>query len=105
MSVCRCSERTEPIDAKPGSNRPARLWRVVDRYCNYSAFNGGHRTYSDYSALVCLRCGAHWRTKANYVAQIDDRSEEELNISSGTELHRKAMEARGRTVHETHAWD
>ena len=31
--------------------------------CNFSCFNGRHRT-SDYSSIVCLRCGAVWRTKS-----------------------------------------
>lgn len=42
-------------------------WRVVDRECNYSAFNGYKRTPSAYSAVRCLLCGAWWRTKAAYV--------------------------------------
>jgi len=42
---------------------------VVMRNCNYSAFNGYHHTYSDYSAVRCTRpgCEGSWRTKARYV--------------------------------------
>jgi hypothetical protein len=47
-------------------------WRVLDRYCNYSTFNGRHRTPSEYSACKCLRCGFTWRTKADYVADLKD---------------------------------
>lgn len=39
------------------------------RQANYSAFNGGRRTPSAYSQLVCMRCRRTWRTKANYVAR------------------------------------
>ena len=42
-------------------------WRVVDYHCNHSAFNGYHRTPSDYSSICCLACGRYWRTKAKYV--------------------------------------
>lgn len=51
-------------------HRPS--WRVRVRYANYSAFSGYHRTPSAYSDLVCLICGACWRTKAAYVATIPD---------------------------------
>jgi len=47
-------------------------WRVHDRHANHSAFNGYHRTVSDYSALHCLNCGHCWRTKAKYVEQVLD---------------------------------
>lgn len=40
--------------------------RVIHRKCNYSAFNGYHKTPSDYSLVVCLKCGQLWRTKAKY---------------------------------------
>lgn len=49
--------------------------RVVDRYCNYSAFNGYHRTPSDYSRVECQDCGTHWRTRAAWVAWTPDRDE------------------------------
>lgn len=42
-------------------------WRVTVYKANYSAFNGGRRTPSQYSELVCLTCGRRWRTKAAYV--------------------------------------
>lgn len=47
-------------------------WRVRVRRANYSAFNGGRRTPSAYSELVCLDCGARWRTKAAYVDGTSD---------------------------------
>lgn len=47
-------------------------WRVTVRNANYSAFNGGMRTPSDYSEIHCEAeeggCGRFWRTKAKYVA-------------------------------------
>lgn len=42
-------------------------WYVVHYRCNYSAFSGYRHTSSDYSAVACRVCGAHWRTKAAYV--------------------------------------
>ena len=62
----RCPDATEWLN-----------WRVVDRCCNYSAFSGYRCTPSSYSALVCLDCGARWRTNAKYVSQIRDASEKE----------------------------
>lgn len=53
-------------------------WRVSQRHCSRSAFNGYRQTYSDWSEVVCLACGARWRTKARYVATLPD-----LNYSRG----------------------
>jgi hypothetical protein len=47
-------------------------WVVIARNGNSSAFNGGHWTPSDYSALRCTHCGRAWRTKANYVRHLPD---------------------------------
>lgn len=52
-------------------------WRVLDRHCNHSAFNGGRYTPSEYSACKCLKCGAVWRTKADYVALLPDATPKE----------------------------
>ncbi|MER7487973.1 hypothetical protein ABTY20_19105 [Streptomyces sp. NPDC126497] len=52
------------------AHRPS--WRVLVRKANYSAFNGGRRTPSDYSELCCRACGAVWRTRAAYVDQTPD---------------------------------
>jgi hypothetical protein len=57
--ACRC-----------GGSREA--WYVVHRECNYSAFNGYHRTWSAYSAVRCNTCGGSWRTKAAYVRRLPD---------------------------------
>lgn len=61
---CRCDERSKPPDQ--------RSWGVIARRCNYSTFNGGRYTPSDYSEIVCLSCGAIGRTKAKYVDQLRD---------------------------------
>lgn len=42
-------------------------WLVITYRANYSAFNGGQRTDSDYSAVKCGECGRVWRTKGAYV--------------------------------------
>lgn len=96
---CKCSERQEPLRADPGSNRPPRAWRVYQRYCNHSAFNGYRETYSEYSSVRCLRCGASWRTKADFVSFLPDMSEEEINILPGTSLYLPWCEANGREPH------
>lgn len=54
-------------------------WRVVDRHCNYSAFNGYHRTPSDYSKLLCLFCWRVWRTKGQYADVLPELSEAEYD--------------------------
>jgi len=61
---CHCEERKKPPRE--------RNWVVIHRHCNYSAFNGYHRTPSDYSLLKCHTCGALGRTKAGYVGLIKD---------------------------------
>jgi hypothetical protein len=96
--ACDCSEKQEPLAPAEGSNRPGRLWRVVQYRCNHSAFNGYHLTHSDYSAITCIRCGAHWRTKAPYADRLPmlDRANER-DISAGYAAHTRAMEDRGRT--------
>jgi hypothetical protein len=62
------------------ANLHRRHWVVEVRRANYSAFNGGRRTPSDYSQLHCTACGAVWRTKAAYVDQIPDANQEK-NVS------------------------
>ena len=42
-------------------------WRVIHYRCNFSAFNGYHRTPSEYSLIRCTVDGKFWRTKATYV--------------------------------------
>lgn len=45
-------------------------WRVIQYCCNHSAFNGYHRTFSDYSTVWCDKCRQAWRTKAAYVDEL-----------------------------------
>lgn len=94
--ACQCEEKKEPLAVPPGGNRPARLWRVMQRNCNHSAFNGYHLTFSDYSSVLCLRCGAAWRTKADYVFATPDASEEDVNIRPGSPGYLDMMENAGR---------
>ncbi len=63
-TVCKCEESKKDIGD--------RCWLVLSRKCNYSAFNGYHHTPSDYSQVTCLKCPACWRTKAQYVDELDD---------------------------------
>jgi len=61
--VCKCTDHSQ--------------WRVLDRNCNYSAFNGGHKTWSSYSGMLCLACRCPWRSKSAYVRSTPDISPEE----------------------------
>jgi len=63
-NACQCAQRKKPVNK--------RRWLVMDRNCNYSAFNGYRKTFSDYSAIRCMCCGAYWRTKSRYVDYLDD---------------------------------
>lgn len=49
-------------------------WVVVQRQCNYSAFNGYHYTPSEYSLVRCTvpGCRSLWRTKATFVDDLPD---------------------------------
>lgn len=62
--ACRCEESTKPT--------AERLWVVLQRNCNHSAFNGWHQTPSRYSEIGCRRCGSRWRTRAAYVNALND---------------------------------
>lgn len=64
MSVCKCEESKRDADH--------RSWYVVHRNVSYSAFNGYKAAWSDYCLIVCARCSATWRTKANYTLTTDD---------------------------------
>lgn len=69
---CHCPERQKPARE--------RRWRVTQRYCNHSAFNGYRFTPSDYSTVFCLECHALGRTKAGYVDQLPDITNEEWGL-------------------------
>lgn len=61
--ACKCKVRGTAEDRE-------RFWRVVQYRCNRSAFNGYHKTRSEYSGVRCLFCGAYWRTRAAYVYRL-----------------------------------
>lgn len=60
--ACSCPERSKPVDK--------RAWTVITMRGNYSTFNGRRFAHSDYSEVRCAECGARWRTKAAYVADL-----------------------------------
>jgi hypothetical protein len=97
-SACHCNERKEPLTVPRGSNRPARLWRVLQYRQNHSAFNGYHQTLSNYSSIACLRCGTVWRTKASYADALENISEAERFVAPGRDGYPAFMEANGRKV-------
>jgi hypothetical protein len=61
---CYCGERLKPLSE--------RNWVVCQYLSNHSAFNGYHRTASDYSSVVCRTDGCHGagRTKAGYISEL-----------------------------------
>jgi hypothetical protein len=62
---CNCGERKKPL--------ARRNWVIYQYLCNHSAFNGRHRTASDYSTVVCRNegcLGGTGRTKADYVVEL-----------------------------------
>lgn len=68
-TTCKCPESKKPM--------AERKWRVLQRHCNHSAFNGYKYTYSEWSAVTCLCCPTSWRTKADYVNKLQDYNEKE----------------------------
>ena len=54
---------------------------VVDRRCNYSAFNGYRRTPSRYSLIRCMDTGTFWRTAAAYVDALPDARPDERRVT------------------------
>ena len=60
--ACSCAERSKPA--------AQRNWTVLALRSNHSAFNGYRLAESDYSEVRCATCGARWRTKAAYVADL-----------------------------------
>lgn len=85
---------------KDPTHRP--LWRVRMRRYNESAFNGYHRTPSDWSQVVCealtlpARC-VQWRTRAGYVDTLPDLDPaEDLDAARATAGLAPALEDAGR---------
>ena len=75
---CSCPRWSYGFDPSP-----LREWVVVQRNENRSAFNrpdwrsGSYeKKESRWSHVLCLTCGAHWRTQANYTNYLPDVSEE-----------------------------
>ena len=54
---------------------------VVDRNCNYSAFNGYRRTWSRYSKVRCIDTRMVWRTDADYVRGLPDAEPHEDDVT------------------------
>ena len=73
----------------------ARRLVVTQRNCNYSAFNGYHRTYSDWSEIKCLECGHHWRSKGMGVDALPkcDRARTYLATRTGGAMKTKMATA------------
>lgn len=75
-TACNCPESKKPVSE--------RLWFVMQRNCNHSAFNGNRYQYSDYSSVCCQgtrengsKCWGSWRTKAAYVKHLKDYKHEQ----------------------------
>ena len=54
---------------------------VVDRNCNYSAFNGYRQMWSRYSLIRCIDTGALWRTAAAYADDLPDARPDERFVT------------------------
>ena len=87
--------KEEIIVRKKKHSCPKKYYRVYTRYGNYSYFEHpkGQFHPSDYSLLYCLNCGYTWRTKADYVSQIPDITEEELQRFGSNYDHLKLYTA------------
>lgn len=72
---CKC-------DPKLTTAGKVTFWRVVQRNCNHSRFNGSRKTWSDYSEIHCLKCRRFWRSKAEYVSALRDVTKDELGIKT-----------------------
>jgi len=75
---CKCGEHKKPT--------AQRRWVVIQRNCNFSAFNGYRCASSDYSCLQCHVCGAIWRTKADYADRLPDGSQLVIHYRPGSNL-------------------
>lgn len=60
-------------------HRAGGAWVVVQRHSHSSAFAGYRRTWSRYSSVRCLDCGAFWRTNAGYVGGLRDATGDEAS--------------------------
>lgn len=72
--ACKCDERFAPFKSglPEGSNERPRQWFVIRRHESCSAFTGYRRQWSEYSDVACRVCGSHWRTKADFVDELED---------------------------------
>lgn len=87
--LCECPRHTQlAFNGHP--EIPARRWVVLQFKSNRSRGNGGdyqarrnHGWYtfgkvqaSTWSHVICLTCGAHWRTQSGYVDRLEKATEE-----------------------------
>jgi hypothetical protein len=72
-TFCHCAQK----EKAPGDRR----WVITQYQCNHSAFSGYKKTHSAYSEILCLCCGARWRTKAEYVLYLDRATDEEKDCT------------------------
>ena len=63
MNSCICENRNK-------KEFRLKYWEIRQYKCNHSAFNGYRYTPSDYSEIHCLECNHFWRTKADYVEEL-----------------------------------
>lgn len=75
---------------------------VTQRHENHSAFNGYHRTPSNWSEVRCLQTGNRWRTKAGYVAELRDATVEEDRNWHQTPQHLAYQREHGSTSMTIH---
>lgn len=74
----RRAGRADPDDGRPPGSSLASS-RLSGKFIGYRFRR------SDYSAITCIRCGACWRTKADYASELDGLADSERFISARTE--------------------
>lgn len=69
----------EPCSCEGTQKEKRKNWRVIHRNHNHSYFEKpkGQQHYSDYSAIICIKCRGFFRTKSSYVCELKDFEEGE----------------------------
>lgn len=77
------SKPTACVEGKNGRVRHSGPLVVLTRNANRSAFNGYRHTPSAYSAVKCMCCGRHWRSKGAFVDTLPDATPEQARWLPG----------------------
>jgi len=77
---CRCEERRKPV--------PERDWTVSNYHWNNGAFTPQGGQASNWSTVICNKCGAAGRSQSNYVEEVyfHQRNKEKVAEHEKTKL-------------------